>query len=357
MKYLDYIESSGNCYFDTGIKPSSKIKIVFKARIAASTGQTFIGATIASDDSKTFRFFLYQWRFYLDYGNGLANRLYGGNADATTDYELEIGNRYLKHVDGDYILSGSAVDFDYSDYDQTIQLLGEGEQGRIYYCKIYDDKQLVRDFIPVMTDAGEIGLYDRVSGTFFENQGTGTLTYAWGKKYLIGDADAYYTVVEGALQSIPAQQLSASAFEEYGTDEVPSGTLLKTLSDPAVYCWTDSGNLPSIQAKISAAPLPQTIYADAIDLSDPSVNSIGQVLCEYEGEPLIQLSFDGTWEYFDSGSWNTAEDASQGMTPDVLTAIPAATWAGKISGLDQMFLRVTLFTAQDKLQSIQFVFS
>ena len=48
---------------------------------------------------------------------------------------------------------------------------------RIYYCKIYDNGNLVRDFIPCYRkDNGTIGMYDKVSKQLFINCGTGTFT-------------------------------------------------------------------------------------------------------------------------------------------------------------------------------------
>lgn len=50
---------------------------------------------------------------------------------------------------------------------------------RLYYLKMYTDGVLVRDFIPARRDSdGEIGLWDNVSSTFFENLGTGVFTGA-----------------------------------------------------------------------------------------------------------------------------------------------------------------------------------
>jgi len=46
---------------------------------------------------------------------------------------------------------------------------------RIYYFKMYNRTSIVRDYIPVQRKSdGAIGLYDRVSGTFFGNSGTGS---------------------------------------------------------------------------------------------------------------------------------------------------------------------------------------
>lgn len=48
--------------------------------------------------------------------------------------------------------------------------------GKVYYLKIYQNDNLVRDFIPVRV--GTTGyLYDRVSGQLFENSGSGSFTY------------------------------------------------------------------------------------------------------------------------------------------------------------------------------------
>ena len=51
------------------------------------------------------------------------------------------------------------------------------QEHKIYYTKIYDNNILIRDMIPVRRENdGALGMYDTVSGTFFQNQGTGTFT-------------------------------------------------------------------------------------------------------------------------------------------------------------------------------------
>lgn len=46
-------------------------------------------------------------------------------------------------------------------------------QGRIYSCKIWQNDVLMRDYIPVLDNEGVACLYERVSGEFYYNQGTG----------------------------------------------------------------------------------------------------------------------------------------------------------------------------------------
>ena len=55
---------------------------------------------------------------------------------------------------------------------------GEGNTKiKLYYFKIYDNGTLIRDFVPCKVKAdNSIGLYDRLTGVFYANMGTGTFT-------------------------------------------------------------------------------------------------------------------------------------------------------------------------------------
>jgi len=48
---------------------------------------------------------------------------------------------------------------------------------RIYSCQIYKNNLLVRNFIPAKDGQGVACLYDKVTDTFFYNQGTGDFSY------------------------------------------------------------------------------------------------------------------------------------------------------------------------------------
>jgi hypothetical protein len=51
---------------------------------------------------------------------------------------------------------------------------GDGFQGKMYYCKIYDNDILVRDFIPAVRDSdSKPGFYDLVTNQFYTNAGSG----------------------------------------------------------------------------------------------------------------------------------------------------------------------------------------
>ena len=47
-------------------------------------------------------------------------------------------------------------------------------RGKVYYCKIWDNETLVRDFVPWKDEFGIICLHDNVENKNYYNQGTGT---------------------------------------------------------------------------------------------------------------------------------------------------------------------------------------
>lgn len=46
--------------------------------------------------------------------------------------------------------------------------------GYLYSYKLYKNNILVRDFVPCINPSNIVGLFDLVSGTFYDNAGTGT---------------------------------------------------------------------------------------------------------------------------------------------------------------------------------------
>lgn len=55
--------------------------------------------------------------------------------------------------------------------------IGDMSSSRIWYCKIWKEGTLLRNFVPCLNNNNEPGFYDDVSKTFFKNLGTGSFTY------------------------------------------------------------------------------------------------------------------------------------------------------------------------------------
>ena len=359
----EFIKTEGYSYIDFGIKCKSTLKIQVGLKMAQATGGQIIGGN-GSGENDAFRFFNYGNQAYLDFGSGeFYNRIHGGTISSNTYYDIEIGNRYVKNMKtGDYFCSASSVSF----ADKTYNLRYANDQsckGWLYYIKIYDSDVLVIDGVPALRGS-KTGIYDKVSKKFIENSGTkefilgkqiGTVSDGTvsDRKYLISDSDKYYTVVNSALSEISITELNAQAFQDYGFDKLPDGTLLATLSHPKLLYWQsdESAELPNLKAKVTATPNGQYI-SKVIDLSNASIIGIKAVTVECTGTPWFSCSFDGgeTWKEYNGGAW--VDVVSYGMTEETIEAITSDEWNTAVSGIDSFVMRVLLRSPADSLTNL-----
>lgn len=157
------------------------------------------------------------------------------------------------------------------------------------------------------------------------------------------------TVTDGALQTIPTQELTSETFQTYGIDEAPASDLLKTLSQFDVLLWYDSEDeQPMLTAEIKAVPPTQTVVTDLIDMSDPSVLGVSAVTVTDIGNPLFAVSFDSkaTWEVWTGSAWAASDS---GMTKETLQSITTDQWAEKIQV--GFYLKIILHSS-DTVESI-----
>ena len=177
-KRLEYIQSTGTQYVNTGVLVSKNLEIKLKFMLTSITNHGIVGY-MQSVSSGTNRFAVYQYggAWYFDFGNDTTGRISGGSFNANTLYDITVGNRYIKNNETESnIISGSVISN--LTNSNSISILCETDCGigKIYSCQIYDNGTLVRDYIPCQTTAGEIGLWDDVNGVFYGNAGTGTFT-------------------------------------------------------------------------------------------------------------------------------------------------------------------------------------
>ena len=170
---VDYIESSNrNQYINTNVVPASTQKYQIKYSVDdVSTNQTIFGSrTNGGYQTSTNQIYIgNQVNYYYQYvgTQGIGNI----PMDANTVYEKEI-------------LANSG-NFD-DTATQPFYLFALNNQGstsvkanmKLYYCKIYDNNVLIRNFVPCYRNSdNEVGLYDLVNNVFYINQGTGNFTY------------------------------------------------------------------------------------------------------------------------------------------------------------------------------------
>ena len=175
---VEYIESSGTQYVDTGFAPSYNTEVVatFVKTTNAGVNQAIFGGQTGS--SNRFMFAISnQEKIAWQFGSNDTGHL--NTIDANTKYVIKNvgGSLYL---DGTLIYTADTQSFvgTYNAYLFARNQIGTTNNYayiKLYSCKIYDNGTLIRDFIPVYRKSDmTIGLYDTVNGKFYTNAGTGT---------------------------------------------------------------------------------------------------------------------------------------------------------------------------------------
>lgn len=187
---VDYIESSGTQYIDSGILPSENIgfEIDFTPHndMNRTTARTIFGSRT------TWKSNGYQLTTYTEGTLNGGHFLFGTNDTASLirhsaymqkDVRCQISflNDVFKAANGDE----TNIQGTFSNVSKNIYLFGcienrpfELSTTTLYKLKFYDNGNLIRDFIPCYRNSdNEVGLYDLVNDVFYTNQGTGSFTY------------------------------------------------------------------------------------------------------------------------------------------------------------------------------------
>lgn len=191
--------------------------------------------------------------------------------------------------------------------------------------------------------------YDSATSTTIYFAGS-PIEYPAIKKYLVRDNDTIYTVQNDSLVEVVGD-LNAQLFIDNGVDAIPDGTLLMTLSNPEVLCWTDAETLPTLTATVKGIPEPQIVMSKEIDLMHSSIKGINGVTVDSKGDVLFAVSFDkkATWMMHNGTEFVEVSDKLAGMTKTEFEAITAEQWKPKYEASSDMYIRCILF---DETQSI-----
>lgn len=182
LKQFEYLESVDNQYIDTGIKVGSSTNVEGYYQLTQTPGgsyyQRLFGARSGSKNKA----------YVLSFCNGGVNKLYFDLTYVTSDitghgntnpHLIKVQNGLIT-IDSEIIASGqptqfttayNALLFTYNNAGTVLQ----GNKLKVYYFKIWDGSQLVRDFIPASYN-GTPGMWDKVELKFYGNAGSGTFT-------------------------------------------------------------------------------------------------------------------------------------------------------------------------------------
>lgn len=175
---LEYIQSSGTQYIDTGYKPNGNTCYEVKYHFSTDTNSNIavIGADAAwkSNDVSL-------WTRHAAFYDSSIGSQTSWIKNSPVTMKFDKGVLYQNNVLL-WTATPSATTFqcDYNAYLFAINRSGTAIELinglKLYYAKIWDDDTLVRDFVPCKNASGTIGLYDMVNGVFYQNAGSGTFT-------------------------------------------------------------------------------------------------------------------------------------------------------------------------------------
>lgn len=170
---VEYIESTGTQYIDTGVigNQNTGFEVEFLTHSNGRDFGTILGARQYSSVRE------YQ---ISTYNNGIFRK-------HSKEYNAYFSPEELTKIS---LLSGNfnsgansfEVSMDAFENPCNLTIFGLNENGtvvqfsktRLYSLELYDGATLIRDFVPCYRISdGEIGLYDKINGVFYTNSGTG----------------------------------------------------------------------------------------------------------------------------------------------------------------------------------------
>lgn len=170
---LDYIQTTGTQYIDTGIQPNQNTRVVIDFQASNNACHIF-GARTAFLNKGFLVCWITDFVYCVQVANGNWN---GGVFDETTRHTISLTASAFQ-LDGETkaTYTVDAFQCEYNLYLASCPNSNESEnmQGKIFSCQIYDNDTLVRDLVPCMSDADGVGLFDLVNNQFYGNAGTGS---------------------------------------------------------------------------------------------------------------------------------------------------------------------------------------
>ena len=174
---LEYIESSGTQYIDTGFKQNQNSRIVMSAQVTQQPSKhawLFEGRISTGSGGKSV-FLLNGVVWNADY-NGSARREAFPDIGIFDALSIDFDKNSLQINEDSFTWTTSTFQS-----TENLALLACNTAGaisgyisaKLYNCQIYDNGTMVRDFVPCQDPTGNIGLYDLVNGRFYGNSGDG----------------------------------------------------------------------------------------------------------------------------------------------------------------------------------------
>lgn len=173
INYLNYIQSNGSQYIDTGFMPNNNSRVVIDAQMPSINSPSFYFGTRTSNNTVNFNVLYSSPNIRSDYGESKVS----SSQESPSDRLLIDKNKSTCLV-GSTTIQNSSSTFQ-CQYNLFLCASNDGGAAkyfsdlRIYSCQIYDNGTLIRDYWPAIDPSGVVCLYDKVNKEYAYNAGTG----------------------------------------------------------------------------------------------------------------------------------------------------------------------------------------
>lgn len=169
-KSLEYIQSNGTQYVNTGYTPTANTRIIMEAEIVSheSNGAYFGSRSAASGTNSVSNSLL------IMASEGIRSDYYG---NSVTKASYPTGKHKIDRNKNVTTIGGISITNTASSGASTLPLylFGTNTAGsltlpaviKVYSCQIYDNGTMVRDYVPCKDTSDTIGLYDLVGKQFY----------------------------------------------------------------------------------------------------------------------------------------------------------------------------------------------
>lgn len=187
---LEYIESSGTQYIDTGILPKGSFKVAFSVLSRVWDGLNISNPVFFSYENTKWFFYSMNWQgIYLTagqrgYGSQRYTLAYPPGHELNVRYDIVCDkNKTIRNGVEIGAINGEFVEEDFEFSRINIFLFNRTDDKSkptskvLYNFSIEDNGTPVVNYIPALNPEGQPGLYDTVSKVFKTNIGTGDFLY------------------------------------------------------------------------------------------------------------------------------------------------------------------------------------
>ena len=173
VNYVNFIQSSGTQYFDTGFVPDNNTRVIVDIELlTGDSNSTLFGARSAAKSNN----YAVMWTSNIlrsDYNNAYTQEW---DVEKTKRRVID-KNKETTTIDG---VSQSYVNASFR-APGTMMLLALNNNGnvrwqtaaKLYSCKVYDNGLIIRDYWPCYDPDGVVCLYDKVNQEYVYNAGSG----------------------------------------------------------------------------------------------------------------------------------------------------------------------------------------